>query len=134
VTRTITKEDIAAFALLTGDEHPQHVDPEWAAGSRFGEQIAHGLLVLSFASGLMSYDPSRVIALRRVRDAVFKAPVKIGDQVRVSSEVVATRPIDEETELEECRWRVLNQDDRLVVLATVELVCRTAPVPEPVLI
>jgi acyl dehydratase len=65
---------------------------------------------------------------------VFKAPVKIGDQVRVSSEVVATRPIDEETELEECRWRVLNQDDRLVVLATVELVCRTAPVPEPVLI
>jgi 3-hydroxybutyryl-CoA dehydratase len=128
VTKTITEADIAAFASLTGDEHPQHVDPAWAASSRFGEQIAHGLLVLSLASGLMDYDPSRVIALRRVRDAVFKAPVKIGDQVRVSSEVLASRPIDEETELVECRWRVLNQDDRLVVLATVELVCRVAPV------
>ena len=134
MTKTITEEDIAAFASLTGDRHPQHVDPAWAAGSRFGEQIAHGLLVLSLASGLMDYDADRVIALRRVRDAVFKAPVKIGDSVRLSSTVSATRPIDDSTELVECRWRVLNQDDRLVVRATVELVCRRAPVPEPVLI
>ena len=134
MTRTITEADIAAFASLTGDEHPQHVDPAWAAGSRFGEQIAHGLLVLSLASGLMDWDPERVIALRRVRDAVFKAPVRIGDEVRVAAEVTGIRPIDEETELEACRWRVLNQDDRLVVLATVELLCRRAPVPEPVLI
>jgi 3-hydroxybutyryl-CoA dehydratase len=132
--RSIAEADVAAFAALTGDEHPQHTDPSWSASSRFGEQIAHGLLVLSFASGLMSYDPERVIALRRVRDAVFKSPVKIGDSVRVSGMVSAVRPIDDETELAECRWRVLNQDDRLVVLATVELVCRRVPVPEPVLI
>jgi 3-hydroxybutyryl-CoA dehydratase len=132
--RTIAEDDIAAFASLTGDSHPQHLDPAWAASSQFGEQIAHGLLVLSLASGLMSYDPERVIALRRVRDAVFKAPVKIGDSVRVSGTVSATRGIDDSTELVECRWRVLNQDDRVVVLATVELVCRRAAVPEPVLI
>jgi acyl dehydratase len=132
--RSIAEADVAAFAALTGDEHPQHTDSSWSASSRFGEQIAHGLLVLSFASGLMSYDPERVIALRRVRDAVFKSPVKIGDSVRVSGMVSAVRPIDDETELAECRWRVLNQDDRLVVLATVELVCRRVPVLEPVLI
>jgi 3-hydroxybutyryl-CoA dehydratase len=133
-SRAVTESDIAAFAALTGDEHPQHTDAAWSASSRFGEQIAHGLLVLSFASGLMEFDPGRVVALRRVREAVFKAPVKIGDEVRVASTVSAVRPIDEETELVECRWRVLNQDDRLVVLATVELVCRRVPVPEPVLI
>ena len=49
--RTVGADDIAAFATLTGDTHPQHVDEAWAAGSRFGERIAHGLLVLSFASG-----------------------------------------------------------------------------------
>jgi acyl dehydratase len=132
--RTITEEDVLAFAALTGDEHPQHIDAAWSASSPFGERIAHGLLVLSLASGLMDWNPERVIALRSVRNAVFKAPVKIGDEVRVASSVSARRPIDDETELVECRWRVLNQDDRLVVLATVELVCRRVRVSEPVLI
>ena len=49
--RRIEESDILAFATLTGDTHPQHVDPAWAESSRFGEQIAHGLLVLSCASG-----------------------------------------------------------------------------------
>ena len=60
-----SEPDILQFADLTGDAHPQHVDPEWAAGSRFGEQIAHGLLVMSFAVGLLPLDPDRVVALRR---------------------------------------------------------------------
>jgi 3-hydroxybutyryl-CoA dehydratase len=133
-SRTVTEEDVVSFAGLTGDAHPQHVDAGWAAGSLFGEQIAHGLLVLSFASGLMPFDPARVIALRRVREAVFKAPVRIGDEVHVSGSVTSLRPVDDSTGLVECRWRVLNQEDRLVVLATVELVWRRVLAPEPVLI
>jgi 3-hydroxybutyryl-CoA dehydratase len=133
-TKTVTSADIESFAALTGDLHPQHVDASWAADSLFGEQIAHGLLVLSFASGLMPFDPARVVALRRVGDAVFKAPVKIGDEVHVDGAVSALRPIDDATGLVECRWRVLNQDGKLVVLATVELVWRRVSVPEPVLI
>ena len=84
--RTVTEADIVAFAALTGDTHPQHTDAEWAAGSRFGEQIAHGLLVLSSAAGLMPFDPDRVVALRKVGDAVFKQPVLIGDTVHVEGE------------------------------------------------
>ena len=133
-SRTVTEADIAAFAALTGDSHPQHVDASWAEGSQFGEQIAHGLLVLSFASGLMPFDPERVVALRRVGDAVFKTPVRIGDEVHVDGAVTALRPVDDETGLVECRWRVVNQDGRLVVLATVELVWRRVLAPEPVLI
>jgi 3-hydroxybutyryl-CoA dehydratase len=132
--RTVGEDDISAFAALTGDEHPQHVDADWAAGSRFGERIAHGLLVLSFAAGSMPFDPDRVVALRRVGDAVFKQPVKIGDTVHVEGEVVSTKPIDDSNGLVECRWKVINQHGRLVLRATVELVWRRAAVREPILI
>jgi 3-hydroxybutyryl-CoA dehydratase len=132
--RTVSETDIAQFAALTGDTHPQHVDAAWAAGSRFGEQIAHGLLVLSFAAGSMPFDPERVVALRRVGDAVFKQPVLIGDTVHVEGEVVSVRPIDDENGLVECRWRVLNQHGRLVLRASVELVWRRAAVREPILL
>lgn len=132
--RSVAEADIASFAALTGDTHPQHVDAEWALGSRFGERIAHGLLVLSFAAGSMPFDPERVVALRRVGDAVFKQPVLIGDTVHVEGEVVDTRPIDDEHGLVTCRWRVVNQHGRLVLRASVELVWRRAAVREPILL
>jgi 3-hydroxybutyryl-CoA dehydratase len=123
-TRQVRESDILEFAGLTGDSHPQHVDPDWASESRFGEQIAHGLLVVSFAIGLMRLDPERVVALRRVRDAVFKQPVKIGDSVRVEGNIASVRRVDDEHELVETELRVLNQDDRLVARLRVELLCR----------
>jgi 3-hydroxybutyryl-CoA dehydratase len=126
-SRTIREEDIASFAELTGDMHPQHTDADWAAGSRFGERIAHGLLVQSCAVGLVDFDPERVLALRRVGDAVFKLPVKIGDSIYVEGQVVGTRKVDDDTELVEHRWRVLNQDGRMVLRMNVEVVCRRAP-------
>jgi 3-hydroxybutyryl-CoA dehydratase len=122
--RTVDERDILQFAALTGDSHPQHVDPDWAAESRFGEQIAHGLLVLSFAVGMLSLDPERVVALRRVGDAVFKQPVKIGDTLHVEGDITRTRELDPEHVLVEARLRIVNQHGRLAVRATVELVCR----------
>ena len=122
--RTVTETDILDFAALSGDRHPQHTDPEWAADSRFGEQIAHGLLVLSFAVGLLPLDPERIVALRRVGDAVFKQPVKIGDTVHVEGEIVRTREVDAEQGLVEARLRIVNDSGRLAVRANVELVWR----------
>jgi 3-hydroxybutyryl-CoA dehydratase len=122
--RTIGEADIMGFAQLTGDIHPQHTDAEWAAQSRFGERIAHGLLVLSYAAGLVPFDPERVVALRKVGDAVFKAPVKIGDTVHVEGEVVRARELDEGHGLVECRWKVVNQRGKTVLRMTVEVVWR----------
>jgi len=122
--RTVQESDILQFADLTGDAHPQHIEPEWAAGSRFGEQIAHGLLVLSFAVGLLPLDPDRVVALRRVGDAVFKQPVKIGDTLHVEGEITRTRELDPEQGLVEAQLRIVNQHERLAVRASVELVWR----------
>src|SRR3954469_8477565 len=72
--RTVTEADVVSFACLTGDTHPQHTDREWASGSWFGERVAHGMLVASFALGMLPFDPERVIALRRGGDAGVKRP------------------------------------------------------------
>ncbi len=122
--RAIAESDILSFAALTGDGHPQHTDPDWAATSRFGEQIAHGLLVLSFAVGLLPLDPDRIVALRRVDDAVFKQPVKIGDSVHVEGKIVRTQELDGGQGLVEAHLRIVNQAGRLVVRTNVELVWR----------
>jgi 3-hydroxybutyryl-CoA dehydratase len=127
--RTIGEADITSFATLTGDTHPQHTDAEWAASSRFGERIAHGLLVISYAAGLMPFDPERIVALRRVGDAVFKQPVKIGDTIHVEGEVVEKTEIDAGHGLVATRWRVLNQHGKLVARASIDLVWRRDTMP-----
>jgi 3-hydroxybutyryl-CoA dehydratase len=124
--RTVTEADVVAFSSLTGDWHPQHADAVWAAESAFGERIAHGMLVLSFALGLVDLDPDFVQALRRVASATFKRPVRIGDTIRVEGSIVRTRPLDAATGLVDVRCRVLNQSDAAVALLVVELVWRRA--------
>ena len=122
--RTITEGDLTSFSALTGDWHPQHCDAEWAARSRFEGRVAHGMLVLSYAIGLLPFDPERVVALRGLESATFKRPVAIGDTIRVRCRVGASRPLDEESALVTLALRVVNQHGRAVALAQVQAVCR----------
>jgi 3-hydroxybutyryl-CoA dehydratase len=122
--RTITEADVVAFSALTGDWHPQHSDAVWAATSAFGERIAHGMLVASFAVGLVDFDPERVVALRRIRDVVFKRPVRLGDTIHVEGSAGEQRAVDGEHGLVTWNWRVVNQDDELVARITIEALCR----------
>jgi acyl dehydratase len=124
--RTITEGDLTSFSALTGDWHPQHSDAEWAARGRFGGRVAHGMLVLSYAVGLMPFDPERVVALRGLESATFKRPVAIGDTIRVRCRVTSTRPLDDESALVTLALRVVNQNGRVVALARVQAVCRQA--------
>ena len=119
--RTVDDRDVLGFAALTGDHHPQHVDAAWAARSPFGERIAHGLLVVSLAAGLVPFDPRRVVALRRLGDVVFKRPVALGAQVRVEGEVAELRALDGPAGLVGLRWAVRDADARLCCRATVEV-------------
>jgi 3-hydroxybutyryl-CoA dehydratase len=123
-SRTITEADLVSFAALTGDWHPQHSDAEWAAESRFGERIAHGMLVLSYSIGLLGFDPERVVALRGLDSVTFKRPVAIGETIRVEADVEEATPLDDGHELVTLRWRVLS-GDRLAVRARVQVVHRT---------
>jgi acyl dehydratase len=127
--RTITEADVVGFATLTGDFHPQHTDAAWAAQSPFGERIAHGMLVLSYAAGLVPLDPERVLALRRVRDAVFKRPVHLGDTISVETRIAATDPA---TGVVTVAWLIRNQDDKVVARATIDLVWRRDAEPAAV--
>jgi len=127
--RTVTEADVAGFAGLTGDFHPQHVDAEWAADSVFGSRIAHGLLVLSFAAGLVPFDPERVVALRRVRDVVFKRPVRFGDTIRVQGRIAEVRPVDDAAGLVAVALNVTGADGRTVMRATVEVLWRRDVAP-----
>jgi 3-hydroxybutyryl-CoA dehydratase len=91
--RTITEADIVAFAGLSGDYNPIHTDAEFAKTGMFGERIAHGLLILSIASGLawqlgfMAGTADAFLSL----DCKFAGATKIGDTLRVSAEVAQKR-------------------------------------------
>ena len=122
--RTVTEADVVGFAALTGDWHPQHTDAEWAKESAFGERIAHGLFVISLAGGLVPFDPERVVALRRVGDVVFKRPVKLGDTLRVTGKVLETSVVGDEAGLVGFAWNVVNQEERVVTRAGVDVLWR----------
>jgi 3-hydroxybutyryl-CoA dehydratase len=110
--RTITESDLVGFSALTGDWHPQHADAEWAAGSRFGERIAHGMMVLSYAVGLVPFDPERIVALRGFEKVSFKRPTRIGDTIRVQVKVAGKKQLDDEHGLVTFQWKIVNQEGK----------------------
>jgi acyl dehydratase len=88
--RTVTEADLVHFAGLSGDFNPIHMDHEFARTTLFGRPIAHGLLVLSMASGLGLFTPPmRTVALMSIREWHFRQPVFIGDTIRVHTRVLA---------------------------------------------
>ncbi len=98
--------------------------------SILGGRIVHGMLVLSTAVGLLALDPARVIALRWIRDAVFKAPLAVGEGIRVHSELLQARPLDEGSGLVSFGWRIVGDDGKLRARAVAEVVWSRTAVAE----
>ena len=91
VSKTITDEDIRAFAELSGDRNPVHLDDEYAATTRFGRRVAHGMLAASLLSAVLANElPGRgtVYLSQNLR---FTAPVFPGDTVTARVTVRAVR-------------------------------------------
>jgi 3-hydroxybutyryl-CoA dehydratase len=81
MSKTVSEEDVRAVAELTGDHNPVHLDEEYAAGTRFGRRIAHGMLGASLISAVLANElPGRgtVYLSQTLR---FTAPVFLGDTV-----------------------------------------------------
>ena len=98
--RTITEADVTNFAGVSGDFNHLHTDAERMDESMFGERIAHGMLVVSAATGLLwqSRSPEEreaLVAFYGIDDLRFRQPVYVGDTIHVESEVVETRPRDD---------------------------------------
>ena len=85
-TKTISQDDIKRFAAASGDTNPIHLDDEFAADTRFNGRIAHGILVSGLISAALARLPGSVVYLSQ--DLEFRAPVRIGDEVTATVEIV----------------------------------------------
>jgi acyl dehydratase len=115
--RTITARDIDAFAELTGDHNPLHLDPA-AVGeaSPYDAPIAHGLLVTSISSGQPTSADDWALGIYLEETRRFVAPVFVGDAIRTVSTVTDVRRSRSRPDrgVVTMRVRVLNQRDEIV--------------------
>lgn len=113
--RTITETDIVNFASISGDWYPLHCDAEYAKITPFGERIAHGLLVLSVASGLTPLEPGPIIAFYGMDKVRFLGPVKIGDTIHVETSIVGKEEKNEQAGVVTAEQEIKNQRGETVV-------------------
>jgi 3-hydroxybutyryl-CoA dehydratase len=112
ITKTITEADIVAFAELTGDTNPVHLDAEYAAQSMFGERIAHGMLVAGLISAVLGTRLPGPNSIYLGQELKFTAPVKIGDTLTVTATVTEKR---DDKRIIKLRTIATNQRGELVV-------------------
>jgi acyl dehydratase len=92
--RTITESDVVTFAGLSGDFNQIHVDAEYSKNTPFGQRVAHGLLGLAIASGLVVQTglmEGTIILFREITEWKFVKPIYLGDTIHVDIEVVETK-------------------------------------------
>jgi 3-hydroxybutyryl-CoA dehydratase len=120
--RTITEADVVGFAALSGDWNLIHTNAEYAKQGLFGQRVAHGLLVLSIASGLvvrLGVMEDTVLAFREMAEWKFSQPVFLGDTIRVQATVVDAKPMRRlNGGLVTLKVEILNQEDKVVQRGT----------------
>ena len=87
--KTVTEADIVLFSGVSGDFNPVHICEEYAKKTFFGGRIAHGVLALSFLSAALAKLPGLVIFIGATDK--FLAPVRIGDTITATGEVIEVR-------------------------------------------
>lgn len=120
--KTVAESDIYGFAGITGDFAAPHTNEEFMKASRYGERVAHGALLVGFMSTASAAIGTRGIEAApgvtpmslgydRVR---FTGPVKIGDTVTVTYEVIEVEP---ERQRSKARLTAVNQRGETVGVA-----------------
>ena len=127
VGRTITETDIVNFAGISGDWNLIHTDAEYSATQMFGQRVAHGLLVLSIASGQavrLGFMEDTILAFRGL-EWKFQRPVFIGDTIRLRV------TIEEKKEMRRMggglvnfKMEVINQKNEVCQRGTWEILCK----------
>jgi len=119
LTRTIGEADVAAYARISGDENPIHLDETYAQGTRFGGRIVHGMLIAGLISAVLGNKLPGPGAIYLSQILRFTAPVRVGETVTVRVRV---------TEWDEIRGRitllteVVNQNGAIVITGEAKLV------------
>lgn len=88
--RTVTEADVVAFAGLSGDFNPLHTDAEFGKNTPFGERIAHGMLIVSIATGMANwtgiFEGTTLALMEQI--IRYKSAVEFGDTVHLELEVL----------------------------------------------
>jgi len=111
-TQTVSDEMVRAFAALTGDANPVHLDDAYAAGTRFGRRIAHGMIAAGLISATLANDlpgPGTVYLNQTLQ---FKAPVYPGETITATVAVKSVRP---DKPIVTLSTVCTNQDDKVVL-------------------
>lgn len=92
IEKLVSEADINAFAEVTGDKNPVHVDEKYAADTIFKGRIAHGMLTAGYISAVFGMELPGPGAIYVSQTLNFKAPVRIGDTVSTKVTVTALTP------------------------------------------
>lgn len=91
ISKQITDDDIRAFAELSGDHNPVHLDEAFASASRFGRRIAHGMLGASLISAVLGTELPGSGSIYLSQTLKFLSPVYLGDTVTARVTVTKVR-------------------------------------------
>jgi len=112
ITKTIEQADIQAFADVTGDHNPVHVDDEFAQTTRFGRTIAHGMLTASLISAVLANKLPGAGSIYLGQTLQFVAPVFPGDEITAR---VTVKEIREGKPIIKLETICINQRDEVVI-------------------
>jgi 3-hydroxybutyryl-CoA dehydratase len=112
MSKTVSESDIYTFAGVTGDFNPVHINAEFAKKTMFKERIAHGMLSAGFISAVIGTSLPGANTIYMGQELRFIAPVKIGDTVTATVEVIEKIEAKNRAVL---RTTVTNQDGVMVI-------------------
>src|SRR5215212_11168256 len=112
ITKTIEQSDIDAFARVTGDHNPVHVDEEFAKTARFGQRIAHGMLTASLISAVLANKLPGEGSVYLGQTLQFVAPVFPGDEITAR---VTVKEVREDKPIVKLETICVNQNGAIVI-------------------
>jgi len=112
ITKIIEQADVDAFADVTGDHNPVHVDEEFAKTTRFGKRIAHGMLTASLISAVLANELPGEGSVYLGQTLQFVAPVFPGDEITAR---VTVKEVREDKPIIKLETICVNQRDEVVI-------------------
>jgi 3-hydroxybutyryl-CoA dehydratase len=91
ISKTFTDDDVLTFANISGDKNPIHLDEDYAAKTRFGKRLVHGILTSGLISALLGMELPGPGSIYIKQTLNFRAPVFIGDTITVKVTVTNIR-------------------------------------------
>jgi len=118
--REVRQPQIDRYADAARDHNPIHIDAEFARQTPLGGTIAHGMLILAYASEMLTAAFGDAYTTHGSLDARFKSPARPGDVIRVSGQLTKLEP-DADDLVVTCQFSCQNQNDETVITGRVKV-------------